>query len=102
MTRCNGFCSVGRGIPAKGTPAGKAAPSAERGKDCCAAFASIAVHRIKANRGAFVSIAAWTTRRCSRFVPCPTGTPTGTAEMTAQTWTFAERTKHKPNSNQNR
>jgi hypothetical protein len=39
MTRCNGFCSGGRAIPEKRTPAGIAAPSAQRREHCCAAFA---------------------------------------------------------------
>ena len=102
MTRCNGFCSGGRAIPARRTLAGVAAPSAGRERHCSAAFASIAVHRIKASRGAFVSITAWTMRRCSRFVPCPTGIPIGTAAMTPQTWTFAEQTKLTPMVNQSR
>ena len=37
MTRCNGFCSVGRAIPAKRTRAGRAAPSAGREAPCFAA-----------------------------------------------------------------
>jgi hypothetical protein len=31
---------------------------------------------------------------------CRTGTPTGTTEMSAQTWTFAVQTKSKPMRNQ--
>ena len=102
MTRCNGFCSGRRETPARRTLVGEADLSAGRERPCSAAFASIAVHRIKASRGAFVSITAWTMRRCSRFVPCPTGIPIGTAAMTPQTWTFAEQTELTPTVNQSR
>ena len=44
MTRCNGFCSVGRAIPAKRTRAGRAAPSAGREAPC---FAAPALRRWK-------------------------------------------------------
>ena len=42
MTRCNGFCSGGRAIPATRTLAGKLDHSAEREMDCSAACASTA------------------------------------------------------------
>jgi hypothetical protein len=88
MTRCNGFCRDGRAIPARRTLAGGAAPSAGRRKHCCAAF---------------VSIAARSTWSLSpKFKRSLAGTPTGTAEMTGQTWTFAEQTKPKPMPNQSR
>ena len=42
MTRCNGGCSGRRAIHGKRTPAGRIVPSAGRGKDCSAAFVSVA------------------------------------------------------------
>jgi hypothetical protein len=72
--RCYGSCSGGRASLARRTRAGEAAPSAERATHYCGASASIA--------------AELTSRLSLRSKRCPIGTPTGTAEITAQTWTF--------------
>jgi hypothetical protein len=88
MIRCNGSSSGGKTILGARTPAGGAAPPAERERPCCGASASIAAKQ--------TSRLSLSSRRCL------IGTPIGIAEMTAQTWTFSERTKDKWNSNLNR
>ena len=87
MIRCNGFCSGGRVNPARRTLAGGAAHSAGRRRRCFAAFANIAERS--------------TSKLSADFGRSPTGTTTGTAEMKARTWTFAERIKLRPTSHQN-
>ena len=42
MTLCNGYCSGGRAIPGKRTPAGKIDPFARRERRYCAVSASLA------------------------------------------------------------
>ena len=86
MIRCNGFCSGRRAIPATRTLVGKAAPSAGRGTHCSVASPGIAARS--------------TPTPLPSSSHCLTGTPTGTAEMSAKTWTFLEQTKSNPMRNQ--
>jgi hypothetical protein len=97
MTRSNGSCSGGRAIRAARTRGGGVDHTAGRERPCCAACVNTAAHRMKADRGALRSTTAWTKLHCSNCVPSPTGTPIGIT----QTWTFMERTEHKPTADQN-
>ena len=78
MTRCNGYCNGGRETLAERALAGKAGPFVERATGCCAASADAAAPLIKANCGAFKSIATSMKQLCSKFVRYPNGTPIGT------------------------
>jgi hypothetical protein len=82
MTRCNGFCSAGKGILARKILVGETAPSAGRARHCSAAWPGISARS--------------TPTPLPSSSHCLTGTPTGTVKMTAQTWTFAVQTKSKP------
>jgi hypothetical protein len=86
MIRCNGYCNGGRAIPARRTLVGEAARFAGRETHCSAAWTDIAARS--------------TTTPLPSSSHCLTGTPIGTVEMTAQTWTFAVQTKSKPTRNQ--